>query len=342
MSQRRLTLEEIGRLAGVSSATVSRVINNRRGVRPETRERVWAVVDRTGYQPNAAARSLAGQPAQVIGLIIPETAHILFTDPYFPRLIQGISQACKRHDYLLSLFLFHAVEDERKLSSYLLQASLLDGLIITATQIGDPLVGQLIESQMPFVQIGQHDDARVSYVDADNQAGAYSAVSHLARLGYRRIAAITGPMNNSAAVERKEGYLAALRDRGRAADPALVIEGDFTEGSGYESMLRLLPQEPDAVFVGNDTMALGALRALRQHDVTVPADLALVGYDDLPPARLAEPPLTTVRQPILRAGQLAVETLIDIITHGTAPPRRIMLPTELVVRTSCGADQRRK
>lgn len=337
----RLTLANIGEIAGVSSATVSRVLNNRRGVRPEIRARVWQVIDETGYQPNAAARSLAGQGTQLIGLIIPETANILFTDPYFPRLIQGIAACCKRHDYLLSLFLFHAVEDERKLSSQVLQASLLDGIIITATQTGDPLINQLIESEMPFVQIGQHDDPRVNYVDADNYAGAYTAVTHLIRLGYQRIAHISGPLNNLAALQRRDGYLHALRDRGRPVDPALTATADFTEPGGFEAMVRLLPQEPDAVFAGSDTMALGALRALRQADLAIPDDIALVGYDDLPPARSAEPSLTTIRQPVKRAGEIAVETLIDVIHHGSDPARRIILPTELVVRASCGASMKR-
>lgn len=337
----RLTLEEIGRRAGVSSATVSRVINNRGNVRGETHERVMQVIHETGFQPNAAARRLAGQQAQLLGLIIPETANILFTDPYFPRLIEGVAEACQSHDYLLTLFLFHAVEEERKLSPRLLQASLIDGVIITATQIGDPLIDQLLEAEIPFVQIGHADSPSVNYVDADNLSGAYMLVSHLIRFGYSRIAIIAGPLTNQAAVERLNGYRNALRDRGLRAAPELIVTADYTETGGYDAMVHLLSLRPEAVFVSSDTMALGALRACRDNGVVVPDEMAVVGYDDLPPARQSEPPLTTVRQPVRRAGALAVETLIDIITHGSVPPRRIILPTELIVRASCGTATRR-
>jgi LacI family transcriptional regulator len=280
---------------------------------------------------------LASRRSHIIALVIPETTSILFTDPYFARLIQGVTQACNEHDYTLSLILFHATEDEARLPTRILHNQVLDGLIVTATHTGDLLVPHLIKNQVPFVMVGEYDDPHVSFVDADNDRGAYAAVEHLIRLGYQRIATISGPPNNRAAVQRKQGYLHALRAHGLPANPLLIATGNFSEVSGYDAMRGLLPFGPDAAFVASDTMALGARRALREAGKVVPDDVALVGYDDLPPALLGDPPLTTVRQPIKRAGIHAVELLIDILENGPAPARRVVLPTELIVRASCGA-----
>jgi LacI family transcriptional regulator len=334
-----LTLEEIGKLASVSRSTVSRVLNDSPHVRPEVRERVLNVVAETGYLRNPAARSLASHRSGIIALVIPLAIQNLFEDPYFARLIQGISRTCNAHDCMLSLFVFHSPEEEAKLYPRVSRNQLFDGVIVTATRTGDPLIPQLLENGIPFVLSGRHDDPRVSFVDADNAAGANTAVSHLARLGYRRIATIAGPLDSVAAFDRKQGYLRALRERGRSIDEKLIASGDFTEISGYEAMQRLLPHEPDAVFVASDTMALGALRALREAGIDVPDDIAVVGFDDQPHAATANPPLTTIRQPIRQLGDMAVETLCDLLENGLEPARRIIMPTELVVRASCGSPQ---
>jgi len=336
---KRLTLEEIGKLAGVSRSTVSRVVNDHPYVSPPVRERVSKVIAETGYSPDPAARSLARQRSGIVGLVFALAIESLFEDPFFPRLIQGVSQACTSHGCILSLILLYAREDAGQLQPRLAQNQPFDGLIVAATRTGDPLIPQLLASGVPFVVHGRHDDPRVSFVDVDNVAGAYTAASHLVRLGRSRIATITGPMDSPAALDRRKGYLEALRDRNRSIDEALIDGGDFSEVSGYEAMQRLLPHEPDAVFVASDTMALGALRALREAGIRVPGDIAVVGFDDMPYAATAAPPLTTVRQPIRRAGTLAFETLCDIIDSGLEPPRRIVMPTELVVRDSCGMRQ---
>jgi LacI family transcriptional regulator len=199
------------------------------------------------------------------------------------------------------------------------------------------LVPQLLADQMPFVLQGRHEDPRVSFVEVDNVTGAYTAVTHLVRLGRSRIGLIAGPSDSLASEDRTRGYLDALQERRLPVIEPLMLHGDFTEASGYEAMQRLLPREPDAVFVASDTMALGALRALREDGKRVPDEIALVSFDDMPQAATADPPLTTVRQPIRRVGELAVEMLIDILENGDAPARRLILPTELVIRASCGS-----
>lgn len=333
----RLTLEKIGELAGVSRATVSRVVNRQPNVRPEVRERVLAVIAATGYQPNLAARSLASNRTGLIGLIIPRILQSLFTDPYYPRLLQGVAQVCNDYGVILSLFMFHSEDEEDRLYPRVLRPGVLDGVVVVSSQEEDPLIARLAESDMPFIVIGRPTDATaVSYVDVDNVTGAHTAVSHLVHQGRRRIATITGRLDMSAGVDRLLGYRQALAEHGLPIDENLIIGGEFDEVVAYNAMLRLLPQQPDAVFVASDAMALGVLHALRTEGIAVPAKIAIVGYDDLPAAAISLPPLTTIRQPIRRFGVLAVETLIGIIENGPEPPRHIVLPTELIVRETCG------
>jgi LacI family transcriptional regulator len=337
MAEGKLTIRQIAKLAGVSRSTVSRVLNEHPNVSPEAREQVLQVVAETGFHPDPIARSLSSRRADIIGLVIPLAIHSLFEDPFFPRLMQGISQGCNSNDYTLTLFLFHSLEEETKLYARISRRQLLDGVIVTATRGDDPLIPQLLANQVPFVMHGRHEDPRVSFVEVDNVTGAHMAVTHLVRLGRRRIALISGPSASLAAEDRTRGYLNALQERRIPADESLIAHGDFTETSSFEAMQRLLPYEPDAVFAASDSMALGAMRALRVAGKRVPEEVAVIGFDDMPQAATADPPLTTIRQSIQRAGVLAVEMLIDILENGAEPPRRVILPTELVIRDSCGS-----
>lgn len=333
-----MNLEEIARLSGVSRSTVSRVINEDTRVSPKTRERVLEVVRRMNYHPNTAARGLAAGRTRVLGLVIPMGVPALFTDPYFPLLIQGVSSACNANDHSVMLWLAEP-EYERKTIRQVLNSGLIDGVVVASMLMDDPVVQALAESHLPFLLVGRHPaDSRLSYVDVDNRNGAREAVSHLLRQGRRRVAIITGPQNMIAGADRFEGYADALRERGLAVNHELMVEGDFTEAGGYAAAPRLLAAQPDAIFAASDAMAVGAMRALREAGRRVPEDVAVIGFDDMPFAARTEPPLTTVRQPIHRTGAQAAETLIDLIEHPESSPRRIVLPTELVIRVSCGSD----
>lgn len=338
-----LTLEDIARQAGVSRSTVSRVVNDQPYVRPEVRERVLKVIQDTGFHPNVAARTLASQRSWMFGLVLPRGVSSFFTDPYFPRLTQGIAQACNQYNYTLALFLISTHEDEQKIYPRVSRKGLMDGILMQSGQIGDQLIDRLVKSNIPLVIAGRPvQPMDVSYIDVDNINAAYNAVSHLIRLGYLRIGTITGLVNSAVSIDRQEGYMKALVERGRDVDRALIAEGDFTEAGGYYAMQQLLPARPDAVFVASDLMALGAMRAVREAGLRIPNDVAFVGFDDLPIAILPEPQLTTVRQPIYQLGFKAVEILIDLIENGIEPARRIILDTQLIIRDSCGASQKNK
>jgi LacI family transcriptional regulator len=328
-------LEEIARLAGVSRSTVSRVVNDHPSVRPAVRERIQRIIAETGFQPNAAARSLASQRSYMLGLVIPRTVHTVFTDPYFPHLTQGVAQACNDHDYTLSLFIEN---DDSKLFPRLSRAGLMDGVVVQASSVDDGLIPKLQATGLPLVVAGRPSQVEgVSYVDVDNIKGTYSAVSHLVSLGHTRIATITGPLNSSVGADRLAGYRQAMDAQGVPMDVALMVSGDFTEQSGYLAARRLLALKPTALFAASDVMARGAVRALNEAGLNVPRDVAVVGFDDLPPATVTHPLLTTVRQPIRRMGARAIQTLLDVIANGAEPPRRFVFETELIIRESCGA-----
>jgi LacI family transcriptional regulator len=338
-----LRLEDIAELAGVSRSTVSRVVNDQPNVRTSVRKRVLEVIQNAGYHPNAAARTLASQRSWMIGMVLPRSVSSFFADPYFPRLTQGIAQACNQYNYTLALFLISTNEDEEKIYPRVSRKGLLDGILVQAGQIGDPLIDRLVNSNIPLVIAGRPVQAvDASYIDVDNVTAAYNAVNYLIHLGYQRIGTITGLGNSTVSIDRKEGYLKAISERGRDVCEALIAEGDFTEAGGYYAMQQLLPAKPDAVFVASDLMALGAMRAVREAGLSIPDDIAFVGFDDLPLATLPKPQLTTVRQPIYHLGFKAVEILIDLIENGIEPARRIIMDTELIIRDSCGASWRKE
>jgi LacI family transcriptional regulator len=261
----------------------------------------------------------------------------LFSDPYLIHLIQGVSAAANAHDHTVMLWVAEP-DYERRAISRVMQNGLLDGIILASQLNDDPLLQALMEGSLPFVLVGRNPtNDSLNYIDVDNINSARQAVNHLLRLGRRRIATITGPQNMCAGADRAEGYVTALTQRGLVVDPNLIADGNFTEADAYAAMQRLLPFNPDAVFAASDVMAIGALRALRDAGRRVPEDVALIGFDDMPLAATSNPPLTTVRQPVPRTGEAAAETLIDLIEHPGAPPRRIVLPTELVIRASCGS-----
>jgi LacI family transcriptional regulator len=204
----------------------------------------------------------------------------------------------------------------------------------------DPLIPKLLDDRFPFVMVGRHPDEQVSYVDVDNVAAARMAVEHLIRMGHQRIGTITGPMNMPWSEDRLDGYRQALEANRIPVQDDLIAEGDLTEAHGTLAAQRLLPLSVTAIFAASDIVAVGALKAIRDADLRVPQDVALIGFDDVPIASAVEPALTTVRQPIERMGSMAADLLLSLLESPPgegAPAHRIILPVKLVVRDSCGA-----
>ncbi len=333
------TLEEVAKLAGVSRATVSRVINDQPNVSPQVRERVYQAIQKSGYRPHAVARSLVTHRTDILGVVIPEAVSTLFTDPFFPLFLRGATEACNVHKQQLMLVLFKDLVGEEEMYQRVLRNGYLDGVIVASAMVDDPLFSLMLRDGIPFVAAGRHPDPRVHAVDVDNLGGARMAVEHLLRRGHRRVAIISGPAGMTSGQDRLEGYRRALEVYRVPLDERLIVYGDYTEGSGTLAMQRLLPLAPDAVFCASDTMAIGALKCLRQAGLRVPGDVALAGFDDIPAASAVEPRLTTVRQPIERLGAMCIEILVGLLQNGQpgqALAQRVVLPAELVIRESCG------
>lgn len=328
------TLEEIAELAGVSRSTVSRVVNDDPNVRDSTRQRVLEVIEKVNFLPSTAARRLAGGRSGIFGLVIPMGVARLFTDPFFPALMQGVSSSCNKHGHNVMLWLAEP-EHERQMIGQILNSGLLDGALVASMAANDPIVDALAAADLPFVLIGRHDsDPDISYVDVDNQANARRVVRYLLSRGRERIAAITGPKGMMVSQDRLAGYRQALDEAGFAYDEDLVLDGNFTDSGAYRCTYLLLERGIDSIFASSDLMALGVLRALKEKGVRVPQDVAVAGFDDAPFAASTDPPLTTIRQPTAKLGSTAVEVLSQMVDEGLAEPSRVILPAEFVIRGS--------
>jgi DNA-binding LacI/PurR family transcriptional regulator len=334
----RVTLEEVAELAGVSRATASRVINGSPRVSSDARRAVERAAAQLGYVPNRAARSLVTRRSDSIGLVIPEPTPYLFADPYFPHLVRGVGETLAERDVQLVLFMPQSRRDEHRLETYLAGGH-VDGVLLVSLHDDDPLPQRLAKRGIPAV-LGDRrfEDADLSYVDVDNQRGAMQAVAHLAEQGRKRIALVSGPHDMVAGIDRLTGYRQALADSGLPHDLALEEAGNFTYPSGVAAMNALLERCPDldAVFAASDAMALGAMTALLAHGRRIPDDVAVVGFDDLELALSADPPLSSVRQPIESQGREMARLLLRIIGSGDRTPTRVLLGTELIVRASSG------
>ncbi|MFG2312648.1 LacI family DNA-binding transcriptional regulator [Streptomyces sp. NPDC048566] len=338
----RPTLEAVAARAGVSRATVSRVVNGGDGVREPLAERVRRAVEELGYVPNQAARSLVTRRHDAVAVVIAEPETRVFADPFFAHQLRGISKELTAHDSQLVLLLTEGRDDHARVARYLAGGH-VDGALVFSLHLDDPLPGLIRGAGVPTVfggRPGWGEDVRESvFVDSDNRGGARKAVRHLLGLGRTRVAHITGALDQTSAVDRLDGF----RDVVGEVDPDLVAQGDFTPAGGERAMRELLERRPDvdAVFAANDLSALGVLRVLREAGRRVPEDVAVIGFDDmLPIAEQTDPPLTTIRQDIEEMGRLMARLLIRGLEGGTvtAPTGTersgVVLPTTVVVRGS--------
>jgi DNA-binding LacI/PurR family transcriptional regulator len=333
---RSVTLDEVARVAGVSRATVSRVVNGSPKVGPEIRRQVDRAIDRLGYVPNQAARSLVTRRSDSIGVVIPEPPGMLFDDPFFPRLLRGVSTELSARRLQLVLLMPQSAEEERRLERYL-TAGHVDGALLVSLHGDDTLPGTLARHGVPVVVGGRPPTgAPVSYVDVDNLGGARTAVAHLLEAGRRVVGTITGPGDMPAGLDRLQGYREAIEAAGGTPSRKLEAQGDFTQLGGADAMRRLLEATPDldAVFAASDLMAAGAIQVLREGGRRIPEQVAVVGFDDSSIATTTEPPLTSVRQPIEEMGREMVRLLLEHASHPGSAPRKVILGTQLVSRRS--------
>ncbi|MEV0450064.1 LacI family DNA-binding transcriptional regulator [Streptomyces sp. NPDC050600] len=326
------TLDEVAELAGVSRSVASRVLNNAPHVSRAKREAVERAVHRLGYVPNPTARALATRQTGAAALVVSGEDPSIFADPFFAQVIVGASAALEDAD--LHLMLCLAASDRgRKRVERLLRSHGADGVMLMALREDDPLAHMAEEAQMPVVFGGRPVgvDPRW-YVDVDNAGGARAATEYLISAGRTRVATICGRLDTEAGRARYRGYRDAMLAAG--LDPYPPEAGDFTESSGAAAMAALLAHHPglEGVFAASDNMGAGALRVLREAGRLVPDDVAVIGFDDLAVARIADPPLTTVHQPIEGLGREMARMLVALIDGQDPTP--LILPTRLVTRAS--------
>ena len=327
------TLEAVAALAGVSRATVSRVVNGSTKVTPEVTEAVTKAIADLNYVPNRAARSLASKRTQVVALVVPESTAKVFADPFFASIVQGAALQLAETEYTLNMVISSEFKAD-KTRRYLMGGN-VDGALIVSHHSGDHSYAHLGQS-LPVVFGGRpvNEAEQGSYfVDVDNVAGAAGATEHLIERGRRNIAIITGPQDMPAGLDRLTGWRRAMDAHG--LDQSLIEYGDFSPTSGREAMKRLLDRGVpiDGLFATNDQMAAGAYASIHEAGLNIPDDIAVVGYDDDYYGLTATPPLTTVHQPSIGLGETMARVLVKLMSGATVE-RATMLPTELVVRLS--------
>jgi DNA-binding LacI/PurR family transcriptional regulator len=338
-NERTITLADVGKLAGVSPSTVSRVVSNSIPVSPELREVVERAIHQLGYVPNRAARSLATHRSDSVGVVISEPMSQWGTDPFIAQLLFGVAEELAETDFQLILIMSATPRDEERIRRYVQQGH-VDGVILVGSHAGDEIPFELIGQGVPLVLSGRPPmDILVDFVDVDHRRGAFLATHHLYAGGRRRIATIYGTPDMPSSRDKLNGYRDALHELGLENDPGLEEAGNYNPILASEAMRKLLERRPDldAVFVASDTMAAGAVGALGQAGRRIPEDVAVVGYDGTPLALATRPMLTTVRQPIEAMGHAMAQLLLKRMEHYDAPASSMIFPTELIVRESSSA-----
>jgi DNA-binding LacI/PurR family transcriptional regulator len=339
----RVTTYDIAREAGVSRTTVSHILNNHPGITlsPKTRECVLATARKLGYVPNSAAQMLVTGRSQTIGLVL-SRPDLVSVDAFVPTLMYGINEACRAHGYRL---LMETISDPQNADAYLdlAKSKRIDGLIVINPRKGDVALQKIIESKFPILIFGSSGHPQENSVATEDARASCQATAHLLSLGHRRIAHISyAPLVYLPAKKRFEGFRKALRAANIPFDKRLFAEGDFTCESGYVAMQRILAANarPTAVIAGNDTLAVGAMVAVRDAGFSIPQEFAVVGYDDIPAAAFTCPPLTTVRSHAFEQGKIVGQAAIALANGEGVERQPAAVPLELVVRESCGAKMR--
>jgi len=332
---KNINLNSVAEKAGVSIATVSRVINNNPNVNIETRIKVEQAIKALKYKPNRVAKRLRNKSSSsnLLGVLIPD-----IQNPFYVEVLRGIEDVAYKNNYVLIMCNFAQNEKKQKIYLDILRSESIDGLIAAPTNENDQEVISLVKENLPIVCVDRGlKDVDVDVVLVENQAGAYSAVDYLAKSGYKRIAYISGLPQIPSSQQREKGYLEALKANMLKIDKNLIKYGDSRHESGLKLCEELLnlSNPPDAIFAGNNLITLGAIETIHKKGLRIPADIAIIGFDDMYWSNSLNPTLTAVRQPAYEIGKQAAEQLILRINDPSRPPISMLLKTELMIRNSC-------
>ncbi len=328
-----VTIYDVARESGVSYSTVSRVLNGFEFVKEDTRHKVLEAAKKLGYVANLQARSLAGGRSSVIGVLVPG-----IDNSYITEIVAGIDDELGKANFNLMLYTTHRHTGKETQYANVITNGMSDGILLVVPLAIEVYLKSLRDRHFPYVLIDQHDPlGKSTEVITTNHKGAYDAVSYLIELGHRRIAFITGLLALYSTGERLAGYKAALSDHNIPIDERYIVEGDFWEPEAYHAANRLLNLDPlpTAIFASSDLTALGAMVAIRERGLSIPEDISIIGFDDIPEAAYVHPKLTTVRQPLVQMGRTAVQQLLETLDYPDRPTGQMVLDTELIIRDSC-------
>lgn len=336
-----VTIDDVARLAGVAKGTVSRVLNNYGDTSDKTRDRILEAVERLGYQPSSAARKLKRGRVDTLGIVLPagDGEH---ADPFLSEFLDGIAQALDLSDRDLLVTTAHSDEHALTVHDRLIRSRKVDGFIVTRTQVDDPRIGLLLQRGFPFVAHGRTNGTDFAWYDVDNEVAFREAVRHVAALGHRRIGFLGGPARMNFAKQRKAGYRKGLAEAGIAHDPALENACELSEMSGAQAARALLrlDEPPTALVCVTDTVAIGAMGAIRALGLVIGRDVTVIGYDGLPVGAYIDPPLTTFSQSAHAAGARTARMLIDVIEGVDPLERQELVRADLVKRSSDGPPEK--
>jgi LacI family repressor for deo operon, udp, cdd, tsx, nupC, and nupG len=341
LAQRRITSYDVARAAGVSQTTVSFVLNKvaEANISEGTRRRVLAAAEELGYVPDAAAQALGRGRTQIIGIVV-----TTLDDPFIGGLVQTIESAAHDQGYVVILASFNDIPEREIAAAKMLQSRRVDGVIVTSSRIGALYQGHLEQPRVPVVLINslaEPSDKFIFSVGVDNRHGGYLATAHLIQKGHQRIAYVASPPDRSDNKERMAGYRQALAEADIGFDPSLVVRGTGRTDGGQQALpvLLSLNNPPSAVFCYNDMTAIGLIDAARKASLSLPQDLAIVGFDDIAFAQFSHPPLTTIVQPIAELGRTAIELMLALLSddaHGEVAVPNVTIQGRLIVRASSG------
>jgi len=336
-----VTIKDVARIAGVDPSTVSRVIADSPRISKKTKEKVIKVMEELDFHPNAIARSLASRSTKTIGVIMPLSSEKIFINPFFTEVMRGISTSSLKRGYDILFSTGGSSDEEYITTSRIVNERRIDGLILLTSRIQDKTIDDLIRRKLPFVVIGKPSKLEnVNWVDNDNQEACYNATEHLIKQGHRNIGFIGGDFTYVFMCERFKGYKRALDHYNIRFNKEYLSLGDFLEEGGYSAMKKLLELNsiPTAIVAADDLMAFGAMRAIKEHGLSIPEDIAIVGFNDTPLANFTDPTLSSVEIFVHELGYNASEILINHLEHPSEQKNHIIIQTNLKVRKSSSYD----
>ncbi len=334
---KKVTIADIARRTNVSKMTVSRVLSGKGPVAIETAKRVREIIDEMGYQPNLIARSLSSKRSMIIGVIVPKTESI-FMDEYIAQVLSGVMSIIKDNDYRIMLFPMDLQREQDTLYVDTARSNMIDGLLLLKTKVDDPKLPVLAKSGFPFVLINhKRIGEEYNFIDTRNIQGAKIAVQYLYERGHRNIAFVAGSLNETNGKDRLKGFEEAMIELRLECRKNCIVCGDFNKDKAYQEVgkLLVLDERPTAIFCADDYMAIAAIQRIKEAGLTIPKDIAVIGFDNIELSAYVQPALTTIQQPLHELGVKAIELLLNLIDGKQKTPVHKFLNVELIKRQSC-------